>query len=262
MPGFPGKLSTYSFIRAPYRKAERIAYLALQLAKGNYSLARIDIDWPDTRERYHLINALIERNQYSSYLEIGCRNDYCFAKVNIALKVGVDPEHGGTLRLTSDAFFAQNTERFDIVFVDGLHTYEQVRTDVLNALACINEGGVIVMHDCLPSNATAQLDKPLVNQWNGDVWKAFVEVRTWPGVEAATCLIDQGMGLIVKRPNTAPLPLKGPFKDLKYAQLQKNFRSWMRLINFDEAVNFANRPTLHTAPSAENSAANSAATPF
>jgi hypothetical protein len=32
--------------------------------------------------------------------------------------VGVDPEQGGSARMTSDEFFAENTDKFDLVFID------------------------------------------------------------------------------------------------------------------------------------------------
>ena len=68
-----------------------------------------------------LINALIVELGCRTYLEIGCKDNSTFDKVNVERKVGVDPERGGTLRMTSDAFFASDTQKFDIVFVDGLH---------------------------------------------------------------------------------------------------------------------------------------------
>ena len=59
--------------------------------------------------------------------------------------------------MTSDEFFAKASLpfRFDVVFIDGLHTYEQSRKDAENALGVIVEGGVIIMHDCNPPNAAA-----------------------------------------------------------------------------------------------------------
>lgn|GEM_PF-3963401 len=71
---------------------------------------------------------------YSKYLEIGCAGNDCFENINIPFKVGVDPSQGGTLRLTSDEYFALTTERFDLIFIDGLPYAAQVVRDVEHAL--------------------------------------------------------------------------------------------------------------------------------
>jgi len=38
-------------------------------------------------------------------------------------------------------------ETFDLVFIDGLHTYEAVKTDAVNSLRLLKQGGVIFFHD-------------------------------------------------------------------------------------------------------------------
>ena len=47
--------------------------------------------------------------------------------------------------MTSDEFFAQNEGSFDVVFIDGLHEYAQVRADAINALAVLSERGYIAL---------------------------------------------------------------------------------------------------------------------
>jgi hypothetical protein len=90
--------------------------------------------------RIILINYLIDRYQFKSYLEIGCEKDLCFNAVRAEHKVGVDPIEGGTHRMTSDEFFSTNTETFDIIFIDGLHWSEQVFRDITNSLKSLNQG--------------------------------------------------------------------------------------------------------------------------
>ena len=58
-------------------------------------------------------------------------NPKTWLKVN---KIGVDPERGGNVRKTSDNFFKNNKKEFDVIFIDGLHIYEQCRKDVINSL--------------------------------------------------------------------------------------------------------------------------------
>jgi len=214
--------------------------LATEYLAGNYTTRTIDMDWREKPLRMELINRIIALNGYTRYLEIGCHNDVCFNLIQVAHKVGVDPASGGTLRMTSDDFFAQNKESFDIIFIDGLHVYEQVRKDILNAVGVLNDNGTIVVHDCLPTSCLAQYTFPVIDAWNGDVWKALVEARTLPNIDSATCLIDHGVGVIKKRKNAKPLQLSvSNFKQLKYADLVNNYTQMLNALSFDEAVAFA-----------------------
>jgi len=66
---------------------------------------------------------LINKYGYSDYLEIGCDQDQLFSKIKIQNKVGVDPSSGGNVRKTSDEFFKENKNKFDIVFKNGPKEY-------------------------------------------------------------------------------------------------------------------------------------------
>jgi hypothetical protein len=94
---------------------------------------------------YELFNWLITEFGYESYLEIGCKDNSTFNRVNAIKKVGVDPNRGGTLRMTSDQYFKDHNDTFDLVFVDGLHEHEQAVRDVENSLLRLNPGGTIVI---------------------------------------------------------------------------------------------------------------------
>jgi SAM-dependent methyltransferase len=154
--------------------------------------------------RQELFRHLIQRNGYESYLEIGCETDKTFAHVDLRRKVGIDPKRGGTVRMTSDAFFAQNRDSFDLVFVDGLHLCEQVLRDVENAARCLTIGGCIVLHDCLPTARDQQLREPIRpgTPWTGDVWKAVVELRQRAEYDIAVLGSDWGLGVLFVRPNS------------------------------------------------------------
>ena len=41
-------------------------------------------------------------------------------------------------------------QKFDIIFIDGLHEYDQVKKDIVNSLKFIDEKGFILIHDLLP----------------------------------------------------------------------------------------------------------------
>ena len=161
------------------------------------------------------ISKIIERKKnYRSYLEIGCRSNATFKAVSLPDKTGVDPETGGTHRMTSDTFFEKYFDlKFDLIFVDGLHEKEQVQRDILNSLASLNKGGVILIHDCLPRTPQNQYsveefrdafnaEPPDGKAWNGDVWKGIVKLRTreWPDI----CVLneDWGMGIAMDRSNS------------------------------------------------------------
>lgn len=151
--------------------------------------------------RSNLINYLIGLYGYKSYLEIGVNDGVNFERVGCAYKVGVDPSDNYdkiTFNITSDEFFAQNKDTFDIIFIDGLHLSEQVIKDIQNSLEVLNPLGTIIMHDCLPFAEGAQFRERTQNHWNGDVWKAFAHYRKNPDLIMFTLVTDQGLGFIKK----------------------------------------------------------------
>lgn len=152
--------------------------------------------------RYDLINYLIYLNDYQSYLEIGVSDGYNFENVNAVKKYGVDPNKNYeklTHHMTSDQFFENNTETFDIIFIDGLHLSEQVILDIDNSLKVLNKNGTIVMHDCLPFSEDLQYREPAEhNIWSGDVWKAFAHYRQNEDLNMFTINTDYGLGVIQK----------------------------------------------------------------
>ena len=142
--------------------------------------------------RIDIINYLIKKNNYKTYLEIGVQNGISFRAIELPIenKVGVDPDLNSraTIYMTSDEFFAQNDKKFDIVFVDGLHECDAVYRDIKNSLAILNEGGIIVCHDCNPLTREAQQVPRIQKLWNGDCWKALVGVRNYKNMKAQVCI--------------------------------------------------------------------------
>ena len=114
-------------------------------------IGSLNLDFTDKPNRIKIIKDIIQIRNYKSYLEIGCFSNELFDQIVCKNKVGVDPISGGTIRTTSDDFFKKNTEKFDCVFIDGLHRYHQVKKDILNSINVLNEGGIILLHDCLPN---------------------------------------------------------------------------------------------------------------
>ena len=163
---------------------------------------KLNIDFPENIKRWDLIQNIIDKKRYDNYLEIGCDKDQSFSKIKVKNKIGVDPVSGGNIRSTSDQFFSTNKSKFDIIFIDGLHHYEQVIKDVNNSLKILNDNGFILLHDCLPRSIAHQAIPRYRGSWNGDVWKALVELRTRSDLDTYTCQIDFGVGIVQKKKNT------------------------------------------------------------
>ena len=220
----PSKLTLYLRRFYYYIKKERFS------KKFNY-------DWNKTQTRFDIINKLINSKKFKSYLEIGCQSDVNFSKIKIENKVGVDPQSGGTLRMTSDEFFSQNKDTFDLIFIDGLHIHEQVLKDIDNSLNVLNENGVILLHDCLPAKIWHQTIPQTHSSWNGDVWKSIVQSRTREDIDTYTIKADQGLGLILKRTNRDKLghPINN-FKNLKFKDYYNHHEKFMRLIDENKVL--------------------------
>ena len=195
---------------------------------------KIKYNFPNDFYRWHLIEYLIKKNNYINYLEIGCDQNQLFSKVNIRNKVGVDPVSGGNIRDTSDNFFKDNKNKFDIIFIDGLHIYKQVKNDILNSIDCLNSNGIILVHDCMPDSLGKQAVPRYKMQWNGDVWKAIVDLRQLDYLEIYTCEIDQGIGIITKKTNSSKLILNKPIDTIKFKDYFYNYKEYMRVITLDE----------------------------
>lgn len=194
-------------------------------------------EWPDRPARFDMINHCIQKFGYKSYLEIGCANNQCFNAIQCDRKVGVDPVSGGTLRMKSDEYFQTHDERFDIVFVDGLHIYEQAYRDVHNALAALNSNGTIVMHDCIPVNEGMQRVPRIQTSWTGNVWKAAVRLRMRDDVDVAVALIDAGVGVVRPRINrTGPITPGRPVEDLTWEDFVKNHVKWLNAMSYDDVL--------------------------
>ena len=200
---------------------------------GEKFFKRLDYDWKKHPSRSEIIQKIIDNKNYKNYLEVGCDKDENFSKINVEKKIGVDPLQGGTLRMTSDDFFKKNNEKFDLIFLDGLHTYEQTIKDIDNSLEVLNNHGVVIIHDCLPKKIWNQIVPRVYGHWNGDVWKAIVHSRTYNHADTYTCIADHGLGIIFKRKNRDLLELKKDFKNLKFSEYYYNHKKFMNPISYE-----------------------------
>lgn len=191
-------------------------------------MTQVNIPWDSlTTTRTHLINEIAEKISAKTYLEIGCAGDENFNAINVDYKIGVDPHHGGTHRMTSDAYFAKHiVDTFDLIFIDGLHHADQVVKDIDNSLKFLNPNGVIVMHDCLPLDEYMQIIPIPANivTWTGDVWRSVFHRHDLQQVDVAVTKIDLGCGLIMNRPPKLP-------------QIHATPSFWLEEANFDDYTN-------------------------
>jgi hypothetical protein len=151
----------------------------------------------------------------SSYLEVGLSFGYTFENVKAPVRWGVDPNPRFDVhRLppgvhvlvgTSDEFFDRPASRgshFDVVFLDGLHTFRQTYRDLINAFRLCPDG-IIVMDDIVPVDETSAIpdyDAALETSlclgltrppglWHGDVFRVILSIHSYHP-ELAFCTIE------------------------------------------------------------------------
>ena len=198
---------------------------------GEKFYKKLDFKWNEYPNRHSIVQETIDRKNYKTYLEIGCFQDELFSKIRIEKKVGIDPVSGGTIRDTSDNFFKKNNMKFDIIFIDGLHEYQQVKKDITNSLLFLNDNGVVFLHDCMPTHFIYQASPRATIVWNGDVWKNIVESRTKSEIDTYVVHADHGVGMILKRPNKKILKLSiNNFKKLKFRDYFYNYKEYLNIV--------------------------------
>jgi SAM-dependent methyltransferase len=196
-----------------------------------------DYDWSAVRyNRIALVNLMLADRPDGRYLEIGCADNVLFDAVMAAEKIGVDPVRGGTHRMTSDAFFEQwDGGAFDVIFIDGLHLYPQVRRDLVNALAWLKPGGWIGMHDMLPRDWLEEhVPQIRTSGWTGDGWKVAFELAQAMEIDFRLLAIDYGvLAAHPSRPGAA-LPDLGPtIADKRFKYLREHVAR-LPLVGYEE----------------------------
>ena len=197
-------------------------------------------------KRGNLINHLIKKYDFKSYLEIGVGNpNDNFNLIQVELKESVDPAPKGecTYVMTSDEFFKNNIKRYDIIFIDGLHDEKQVYKDIKNSISCLNNDGVIVVHDCNP--VLEKHIKPYEEylktrgEWYGTTFRGFIkakkELKTWSCFVVDT---DCGCGVITRRKLLKNI--SSEFTDLSWNEFDKNREKLLQLISTHEFINKCN----------------------
>lgn len=180
--------------------------------------------------RPDVINNVLSLFLSPAYLEIGVNQGQTFLEVQAASKVAVDPSFAFDYRqhasgsvafheVTSDVYFgcANPGRVFDVIYLDGLHTFSQIVRDLVNALSCLRDGGVIVIDDVLPNSYHASLpDEGLAARirerfmpgsqdysWMGDVYKVVYFVKDFVAQYSyATVADNHGQLVVWRQPRT------------------------------------------------------------
>lgn len=137
------------------------------------------------------------------YLEVGVASGNTFQSVDVPERWGVDPYPAFDIanlppntkffRSDSDAFFGSLDERvlFDLVFLDGLHTFEQTYIDLLNVLKHSHSRTVILVDDTHPSDEISSIPSMSESHkqrkksqdpslaWHGDVFKLLPVIERY-----------------------------------------------------------------------------------
>ena len=198
--------------------------------------------------RTDIINYLIWKRGYRSYLEIGLDDpELNFTRVQCEKKESVDPYDPSsnfcaawtqadlnrflpylTYRMTSDDFFAAYpAKKYDVIFIDGLHLESQADRDIRNSLMHLSAGGVVVVHDCLPDSEASQSEDHPGGSWVGTVWKSMVKYTKYTHCDVKVLETDWGVGVIEYTDN---LDFQIPEKlDLTYEEFNKKKYGFLRI---------------------------------
>ena len=173
------------------------------------------------KNRIDVINLIRARRGYQSYLEIGQGGrESNFDAIDSKIKIGVDPDRrrNAAFQMTSDEFFAQNKQTFDLIFINSLKDAAQVEKAMVSSLKVLNKGGTIVVRDCNPTAA------------GNDVWKAWVKLRAnRDDLKMSVINLDAGCGVITRGKQSK---LKLP-AELTYQGLDAHRKDWLNLTEVD-----------------------------
>lgn len=224
-------------------ESSRLSYIKA-LAKEKKQRQTLTVGMP--LMRWDVVNFMLGKR--GRFLEIGVSAGTMGRQIKADELWGVDPApvqgsakfYTKLIETTSDLFFANlsSEEKFDVIFIDGLHHAEQVYRDVLNSVRHLRTGGVVVMHDCNPQSEKAQRVPQCQSHWNGDCWKAIAELRS-RHPELTTCVVDhdEGLGVVMPTQNKGrSIDLPDSAFDLTYETLEARRSELLGIMSWNEAM--------------------------
>jgi hypothetical protein len=199
--------------------------------------------------RHELINYLISKFNYKTYLEIGYKAGATFNLIDCKYKRSVDPmpenECIYLYKLTSDNFFKINNKKYDIIFIDGLHEYEQVKKDFENSLLFLNDNGVIVFHDMNPQDTICKDGRLIKGEvraepfsqggcYNGDCYKLAIDMFNGK-YDHEYKTLDMDEGCMIVFPYKKIIAIKRNI-DKNYINFDENRNKILNLINAQDFI--------------------------
>jgi hypothetical protein len=127
---------------------------------------------------------------------------------------------------------------YDLVFIDGLHTAEQVKKDFKNALKILSPNGFIVLHDCNPEKEEHTIvPRPTERgHWNGDVWRFAVAFTGYDNLWRWTVDIDNGCTVFWNRSEALNETVHYGISEMPWSHFDKNRKELLNLISWDEFI--------------------------
>jgi hypothetical protein len=163
-------------------------------------------------QKYEIVNALVMKNGYESYLEI-CTTEtggrfwridrkrlrVCHRLLYRCPEEFADGEEI-TFRSAGDSIenLLDAGLKYDIVFLDSWHTFDCSMRDLETGLSVLREGGVMVVHDCFPRKEHAG---PVFHGgcWSGVTYCAYVDfLLSRRDLYHCTVETDYGCGVVKK----------------------------------------------------------------
>ena len=191
--------------------------------------------------RKQIIIDIINYFKFNSYLEIGLRNkDGVFNHIPCKIKYSVDPDPKSEADYcgTSDSFFCQDkilNIKWDVIFIDGCHLADFVYRDLINSVNHLNDGGVIFLHDVLPTQYEFTFE-------NGDcqtAWKVIPYVLKYHPELRICCITENktGIGIVVKGNRSETLDIEFN-KFSEYYLMNENRKLSQNVINYNELIDW------------------------
>ena len=126
--------------------------------------------------------------------------------------------------------------KFDVIFIDGLHHYDQAQRDLINSLKFLKKNGIILIHDMLPRNPLEERVPQKQPSWTGDVWKLGVELLK-SKTNFIIANIDHGVGIIKPLNKNEYITLNDELNDKRF-QTFKKFLPKFPIVSLEESFKF------------------------
>lgn len=213
------------------------------------------------------INHIIRHLGSKDYLEVGVAGGSTFFSVEAQRKVAVDTEfrfniddyasaHVAFYACTSDTYFLEyaQSECFDVIFLDGLHTFEQTFRDFCNSLTHSHSSTVWLIDDILPNDVYSSIrnHREAVqfrknagkegNAWHGDTFKTIFAIHDFFPTLSYCCVGSPGnpQALVWRQSREEFNPILDSLEAisrLSYFDLQKNL-DILKLLPEEQAMSY------------------------